>query len=84
LLARARERTVEDMFFDRFPVPHPEEYLDAWLFAAQDATAALHGWLASAPDARRAAHAAYCAALDREERAAQMLAQASQQQALAA
>ena len=47
---------------------------DAWVTAAFDAKVALEIWWTS-PDAERAgAYAHYCAALDREERAAGMLA----------
>jgi hypothetical protein len=51
-----------------------DDYLDAWIFAAEEATAALHAWLGSGPDRRGAAHTVYAAALDREERAAELLA----------
>jgi hypothetical protein len=53
-----------------------EEVFDALVFAARDATRALEGWCTSLADDRADAHAAYRAALDREERAATVLAAA--------
>jgi hypothetical protein len=53
-----------------------EEVFDAWVFAARDAELALGAWSASTSDDRGDAYAAYRAALDREERAAQVLAAA--------
>jgi hypothetical protein len=51
-----------------------KDLFDAWVFAARDAELALDAW-ASAPTPERAtAHAVYRAALDREERAAEVLA----------
>jgi hypothetical protein len=46
----------------------------AWVLAAHDAGEALQAWTSSAAGERREAHAVYWAALDREERAATMLA----------
>jgi hypothetical protein len=47
---------------------------DAWRFAADEATDALHAWLSSPASARTASFDAYRAALDREEQAARTLA----------
>ena len=54
-----------------------EEVFDAWLFAARDAELTLGAWSASPTDDRADAYVAYRAALDREERAAQVLAAAA-------
>jgi hypothetical protein len=54
-----------------------EDVFDAWAFAADDAKLALDAWAASPSDHRADAHAVYRAALDREERAAAVLAAAS-------
>jgi hypothetical protein len=51
-----------------------ERAYDAWRFAADDATDALHVWISATDSARAAAFAAYRAALDREEHAAWVLA----------
>ena len=55
--------------------PHArlEEVFDAWVFAARDADLTLGAWSASPSDHRVDAYVAYRAALDREERAAQVL-----------
>jgi DNA-binding HxlR family transcriptional regulator len=53
--------------------PPLEELFDAWVYAALDATAALHAWAAMSPRDRATAHAVYRAALDREESAADSL-----------
>jgi hypothetical protein len=53
-----------------------EEVFDAWAFAAEDARYALDAWAASPSDHRAEAHAVYRAALDREQRAAAVLAAA--------
>ena len=58
-------------------VPHLVELFDAWVFAAQDATAALHVWGFCRSRDRADAHAVYRAALDREESAAEALRVAS-------
>lgn len=47
---------------------------DAWRFAADEATDALHAWLSGPTSGGAAAFNAYQAALDREERAARILA----------
>jgi hypothetical protein len=54
-----------------------EEVFDAWVLAARDAESTLCAWSASATDERADAYVTYCAALDREERAAQVLAAAA-------
>jgi hypothetical protein len=54
-----------------------EDVFDAWAFAADDARLALDAWAASPSDLRAEVHAVYRAALDREERAAAVLAAAS-------
>jgi hypothetical protein len=51
-----------------------ENLHDAWSFAAGEARSALHAWMTSDPSGRRDAYAVYVAALDREERAASVLA----------
>jgi hypothetical protein len=51
-----------------------EALFDAWVFAAEDAALALHAWRASAGGDRGVAFSVYRASLDREERAAQVLA----------
>jgi hypothetical protein len=50
-----------------------QDFFDAWVFAAADAERALVGWELAAVRDRTNAYLAYRAALDREERAAQML-----------
>jgi hypothetical protein len=57
-----------------------EDLFDAWVFAARDAELALGAWASSQRDQRGEAHAVYCAALDREERAAAVLAAARSRQ----
>ena len=54
-----------------------EDLFDAWVFAARDAELACGAWASSPNDGRAEAHAVYCAALDREERAAAVLAAAA-------
>ena len=54
-----------------------EDVFDAWVFAARDAELTLGAWSASPADDRAAAYVCYRAALDREERAAQVLAAAA-------
>jgi hypothetical protein len=51
-----------------------ENAYDAWRLAADDATDALHAWTSAATSTRDAAFTTYRAALDREQRAAQILA----------
>jgi hypothetical protein len=51
-----------------------EELLDAWRFAAADAAAALVAWRSAASSVRREAYHVYVAALEREAKAADMLA----------
>jgi hypothetical protein len=58
-------------------VPRLVELFDAWVFAAQDATAALRVWSSCRSRDRANAHAVYRAALDREESAAEALRVAS-------
>jgi hypothetical protein len=50
-----------------------EDVFDAWVGAADEATQALDHWHASTTSDRSQAYAVYCAALDREERAANVL-----------
>jgi hypothetical protein len=51
-----------------------EELLDAWRFAAEDAALALAAWRSAPRDLRRDAYHVYRAALDREAKAADVLA----------
>jgi hypothetical protein len=57
-----------------------EDLFDAWVFAARDAELALGAWASTQPGERAEAHAVYRAALDREERAAAVLASARSRQ----
>jgi len=57
-----------------------EDLFDAWVFAARDAELALGARASSQPGERAEAHAVYRAALDREERAAAVLASAKSRQ----
>jgi len=57
-----------------------EDLFDAWVFAARDAELALGAWASSQPGERAEAHAVYRAELDREERAAAVLASATSRQ----
>jgi hypothetical protein len=50
-----------------------EDLFDAWAGAADEAAQALDHWKASISSDRPQAYAVYCAALDREERAADVL-----------
>ena len=50
------------------------EFWDAWVFAEVESELALATWHQAPTDGKADAYAAYRAALDREERAAQMLA----------
>jgi len=59
------------------PLARLEDLFDAWVFAAHDATEALHAWITSEPRERAGAHSVYRAALDREESAADALKAAS-------
>jgi hypothetical protein len=54
-----------------------EGLFDPWVFAARDADLALGAWASSQPGERAEAHAVHRAALDREERAAAVLASAA-------
>jgi hypothetical protein len=58
-----------------------EDLFDAWVFAARDAELACSAWAAGPSDGRAEAHAVYRAALDREERAAVVLAAAAPRRA---
>ena len=51
-----------------------EDLFDAWVFAARDAELALDAWASGTNHERATAYAVYRAALDREERAAEILA----------
>jgi hypothetical protein len=51
-----------------------KDLFDAWVFAARDAELALEAWASGTNQERATAHAVYRAALDREERAAEVLA----------
>jgi hypothetical protein len=53
-----------------------EDLFDAWVFAARDAERACDAWASSPRNGRAEAQAVYRAALDREERAAAVLAAA--------
>ena len=57
-----------------------EAFADAWADAEHDADVALRAWRTASGDAQPDAYAVYRAALDREERAAAMLAAAAQAQ----
>jgi hypothetical protein len=57
-----------------------EDLFDAWVFAARDAELALGAWASTQPGERAEAHTVYRAALDREERAAAVLASARSRQ----
>jgi hypothetical protein len=52
----------------------PEEFWDAWAFAAMEAELALAAWKRAARELKASAFATYRAALDREEHAAARLA----------
>ena len=52
----------------------PAALFDDWLIAETEATLALAAWRAARPATKPRAHASYRAALDREERAAAVLA----------
>jgi len=54
--------------------PRAIEFWDAWVFAEVEAELALATWYQAPDEAKADSFAAYTAALDREERAAQMLA----------
>jgi hypothetical protein len=54
-----------------------EDLFDAWVFAARDAELTLGAWASSLGDDRGNAYGVYRAALDREERAAEVLAAAA-------
>jgi hypothetical protein len=54
-----------------------EDLFDAWVFAARDAELACDAWASSPRNGRAETHAVYRAALDREERAAAVLAAAA-------
>ena len=51
-----------------------KDLFDAWVLAARDAELALDAWASGTNHERATAHAVYRAALDREERAAEVLA----------
>jgi hypothetical protein len=53
------------------------DLFDAWVFAAREAELALRAWTSCSSTERADAHAVYRAALDREERAAVVLAAAA-------
>jgi hypothetical protein len=57
-------------------LPGVEELWDAWAFAAVEVQLAGDAWKAAAREVKAAAFATYRAALDREEHAATLLAQA--------
>jgi hypothetical protein len=52
----------------------PEQFWDAWAFAAMEAELALAAWKRAARELKATAFATYRAALDREEQAAARLA----------
>jgi hypothetical protein len=56
------------------PDAKPIDLWDAWLFAEADASLALATWTRAAGGDKARAYATYAAALDREERAGQVLA----------
>jgi hypothetical protein len=57
-------------------LPRLEELWDAWAFAAVEVQLAGDAWKAAARELKASAFASYRAALDREELAAALLAQA--------
>jgi hypothetical protein len=71
-LSTSRAGSGADVVTARF-----EDVFDAWVFAAHDAELALEAWAASPRKRWADAHAVYRAALDREERAAAVLAVAA-------
>jgi hypothetical protein len=58
----------------RQTLARPEEFWDAWAFAAMEAELALAAWKRAARELKATAFATYRAALDREEHAAARLA----------
>jgi hypothetical protein len=54
-----------------------DELLDAWRFAAEDARLALRAWLTAPPHDKAEAYRVYRAALEREAKAADVLALAA-------
>ena len=69
--------TIEVMFAMLFPeTGRSGEVFDAWQLAARDARLAWEIWVASDAHNRGAAYAGHRASLDREERAAELLAEA--------
>jgi hypothetical protein len=58
----------------RQALARPEEFWDAWAFAAMEAELALAAWKRAARELKATAFATYRAALDREEHAAARLA----------
>jgi hypothetical protein len=59
---------------NRQALARPEEFWDAWAFAAMEAELALAAWKRAARELKASAFATYRAALDREEHAASLLA----------
>jgi hypothetical protein len=51
------------------------DFYDAWAFAAVESTLALEAWTSARHDEKGVAYTAYVASLDREERAATVLAE---------
>ena len=62
------------MITDNRQTLRPEEFWDAWAFAAMEAELALAAWMRAARELKATAFATYRAALDREEHAAAQLA----------
>jgi hypothetical protein len=65
-----------DSQFSKHVLPRVEDLWDAWAFAALEAQLALGHWTTAARELKASAFASYRAALDREERAAVLLAEA--------
>jgi len=59
-----------------------EDLFDAWVFAAYETRTTYEAWADARRPARGDAYAGFCAALDREERAAAVLAAAAQRRPL--
>jgi hypothetical protein len=68
------ERELRELILALVASVHSEDLWDAWAFAEDDARAALRAWEAAPESLKADRYAAYRAALDREERAAVLLA----------
>jgi hypothetical protein len=68
------ERELRELILALVARVHSEDLWDAWAFAEEDAQAALRAWEVAPGPLKAERHAVYRAALDREERAALLLA----------